>query len=182
VPGRSAGHLRRVIGQCEEERAGGDSRLALELLEGATRGGNAQAARISSAMRSMVSWRGSTITTRSGGAARSHRSTAARISRPEWPLRNAALNARRTISSSPAPRRARRARPRGRRRRPAPQLTWPALSRIAVGGGHRVRVEAETPGEDAHGGQALAGSDGPAQDLELQLREQLVVKRHPSLR
>ena len=41
------------------------------------------------------------MTTRSGGAARSHRSTAARISMPEWPLRKAALSARRTISSSP---------------------------------------------------------------------------------
>ena len=42
-------------------------------------------------------------------------------------------------------------------------------------------MEAEAPREDAHGRQSLAGSDGPAQDLELQLREQLVVKRHPSL-
>ena len=59
------------------------------------------AVRISCATSSSVSRRGSTTTTRSGGAARSQRSTAERISPPEWPLRNAVRRASRISSSSP---------------------------------------------------------------------------------
>jgi len=58
-------------------------------------------ARTSWATISIVWGWGSTTTTRSGGAARIQRSTAARTSAPEWPLRKAAFRARRIISSSP---------------------------------------------------------------------------------
>jgi hypothetical protein len=42
-------------------------------------------------------------------------------------------------------------------------------------------VQAEAPREGAHGRQTLAGGDRPAQDLQLQLGEQLVVKGNASL-
>src|SRR5258708_1208793 len=52
---------------------------------------------------SPISGEGSTTTTRSGGEAASQRSTAARMSAPENPLRNAACSATRIISSRPLP-------------------------------------------------------------------------------
>ena len=133
-------------------------------------------------MSSSVSRRGSTITTRSGGAARSQRSTAARISPPEWPLRKAALSASRIISSSPraSSSAAGDARPHVDAG-PAPQLDVARRLEVAVGGRDRVRVQAEPARERAHRGQPLAGSEHTAQDPQLELRQQLVVERHAPL-
>jgi hypothetical protein len=61
---------------------------------------------------------------------------------------------------------------------PAAQLHVAGLLEVAVGERHGVRMEPEPAREHADGRQPLAGGDGPPEDLQLQLREELVVKRH----
>jgi hypothetical protein len=73
-----------------------------------------------------------------------------------------------------------------RGRRPGPnedpraslQLDVARRLELAVGGGDGVGVEPEPTGQGPHRGEALPGRNRPSEDLQLQLRQQLIVQGH----
>ena len=124
---------------------------------------------------SPISGEGSTTTTRSGGAAASQRSTAARISDPENPFRKAACSASRIISSRPfASGSAVGPRPPHEHARPPLQLDVARPHEVLVGGGDGVVVDLEPARQRADAGQPLAMGEGAVQDLQLELRHELI--------